>query len=241
MRAADALQLPFVDLLYGDLSPIATKTRFGVAFVAMTLGYAVVTALVLLAWILDRPRLLLAGLRRRRSASRPGCRCPATRASSRTPRSSPGSPTGSTSLRRCSGSAVSSHSPRASGRWPRSCGAARSSASRGSRPCSSRFSSWPAPISRSRACRPCPISGRRTYGQALLVKLAIVCVALGWGAVHHFFVRPRLERGERAAWPAAEPDRREHRRDPRPARRGGARQRAAACRANPSRRGRDAR
>ena len=38
MRAADALQVPFVDLLYGDLSPLATKTRFGVAFVAMTLG-----------------------------------------------------------------------------------------------------------------------------------------------------------------------------------------------------------
>ena len=58
MRAADALQVPFVDLLYGDLSPLATKTRFGVAFVAMTLGFAIVTALVLLAWILDRPRLL---------------------------------------------------------------------------------------------------------------------------------------------------------------------------------------
>ena len=58
MRAADALQLPFVDLLYGDLSPIATKTRFGVAFVAMTLGYALVTALVFLSWLLDRPRLL---------------------------------------------------------------------------------------------------------------------------------------------------------------------------------------
>ena len=35
-----------------------------------------------------------------------------------------------------------------------------------------------------------------TYGQALLVKLAIVCVALGWGAVHHFVVRPRLERDD---------------------------------------------
>ena len=58
MRAADALQVPFVDLLYGDLSPLATKTRFGAAFIAMTLGYAIVTALVLLAWILDRPGLL---------------------------------------------------------------------------------------------------------------------------------------------------------------------------------------
>ena len=42
MRAANALQVPFVDLLYGDLSPFATKTRFGIAFVAMTLGFGVV-------------------------------------------------------------------------------------------------------------------------------------------------------------------------------------------------------
>ena len=84
MRASDALRVPFVDLLYGDLSPLATKTRFGVAFVAMTLGYAVVTALVLLAWILDRPAATLAGVPRRASASRPGSRCRGIRASSRT-------------------------------------------------------------------------------------------------------------------------------------------------------------
>jgi putative copper export protein len=34
------------------------------------------------------------------------------------------------------------------------------------------------------------------YGRLLLVKSAIVGVALSWGAVHHFFVRPRLEAGE---------------------------------------------
>jgi copper transport protein len=34
------------------------------------------------------------------------------------------------------------------------------------------------------------------YGRTLLVKLAIVCLALAWGAVHHFFVRPRVERGD---------------------------------------------
>src|SRR5262249_4423027 len=45
LRAEDALQLPFVDLMYGDLSPFANKTRFGVAFVAMTLGFALVAAL----------------------------------------------------------------------------------------------------------------------------------------------------------------------------------------------------
>jgi putative copper export protein len=28
------------------------------------------------------------------------------------------------------------------------------------------------------------------------VKLALVCVALSWGAVHHFVARPALERGD---------------------------------------------
>jgi copper transport protein len=58
MRAEDALQLPFERLLYGDLSPLATETRFGQAFVAMTLGYALVAALVFLAWLTDRTALL---------------------------------------------------------------------------------------------------------------------------------------------------------------------------------------
>jgi copper transport protein len=53
MRAEDALQLPFGRLLYGDLEPLA-KSRFGDAFVAMTLGFALVAALVFLAWLTDR-------------------------------------------------------------------------------------------------------------------------------------------------------------------------------------------
>jgi putative copper export protein len=32
------------------------------------------------------------------------------------------------------------------------------------------------------------------YGQVLLVKLSLVAVALGWGAVHHFVAVPRIER-----------------------------------------------
>ena len=58
LRAEDALQLPFGDFLYGDLSPIAGGSRFGTAFVAMTLGFALVAALVCLAWLLDRRVLL---------------------------------------------------------------------------------------------------------------------------------------------------------------------------------------
>jgi len=58
LRAEDALQLPFGRLLYGDLSPIATGTRFGVAFIAMTLGFALVSALLFLSWLTDRRTLL---------------------------------------------------------------------------------------------------------------------------------------------------------------------------------------
>jgi copper transport protein len=57
LRAEDALQLPFGRLLYGDLSPIA-HTRFGTAFIAMTLGFALVSALLFLAWLTDRSGFL---------------------------------------------------------------------------------------------------------------------------------------------------------------------------------------
>ncbi|HEX6700369.1 MAG TPA: copper resistance protein CopC [Gaiellaceae bacterium] len=58
LRAEDALQLPFGQLLYGDLSPIAGGTRFGTAFIAMTLGFALVSAFLYLAWLTERTILL---------------------------------------------------------------------------------------------------------------------------------------------------------------------------------------
>ncbi len=58
LRAEDALQLPFGRFLYGDLSPMAA-TRFGLAFVTMTLVFALVLALVYLAWLLDRVDVLV--------------------------------------------------------------------------------------------------------------------------------------------------------------------------------------
>jgi copper transport protein len=57
LRAEDALQLPFGRLMYGDLTPIA-KTRFGTAFIVMTLGFALVTGLLFMAWLTDREVLL---------------------------------------------------------------------------------------------------------------------------------------------------------------------------------------
>ena len=62
LRAEDALQLPFAKLLYGDLTPIANGTRFGAAFIAMTLGYALATALLFLGWLTDRREPLWAAL-----------------------------------------------------------------------------------------------------------------------------------------------------------------------------------
>jgi len=58
LRAEDALQLPFGRFLYGDLSPISGGTRFGAAFITMELGFALVAALLFLAWLTDLRVLL---------------------------------------------------------------------------------------------------------------------------------------------------------------------------------------
>jgi copper transport protein len=58
LRAEGALQLPFGRLLYADLSPIAAGTRLGGAFMAMTMGFVLVSILVYFAWLLDRVVLL---------------------------------------------------------------------------------------------------------------------------------------------------------------------------------------
>jgi copper transport protein len=62
LRAEDALQLPLTGFLYGDLTPLADGTRFGKAFVAMTLGFAAVAALLFLAWLTERRFLLWGAL-----------------------------------------------------------------------------------------------------------------------------------------------------------------------------------
>ncbi len=60
LRGEDALQLPFGRFFYSDLSPLAGGTRFGKAFVAMELGFALILALVFLAWLTERRALLWA-------------------------------------------------------------------------------------------------------------------------------------------------------------------------------------
>jgi copper transport protein len=62
LRCEDVLQLPFATYIYGDLTPIAQGTRFGEAFIVMTLGFALVSALVYLAWLAERALLLVPAL-----------------------------------------------------------------------------------------------------------------------------------------------------------------------------------
>jgi copper transport protein len=195
MRASDALQVPFVELLYGDLSPLATKTRFGAAFVAMTLGYAIVTALVLLAWILDRPRLLwpalLIGLGFASGLSLSGHQGVEPNATFLTELADwlhlvaailwVG---GLVGLAACV--------------WPLAPALRRTAFLNFSRIATVLVAVLVLAGTYLSISRLPTVSDLWTthYGHALLVKLAIVGVALSWGAVHHFFVRPRLERGE---------------------------------------------
>jgi copper transport protein len=193
MRAEDALQLPVVDLLYGDLSPIATKTRFGAAFIAMTLGFAVVTALVLLAWIFDRPALLwpafAIGLGFATGLSLSGHQGVEPNATVLTGLADWLHLTaallwvgGLVALAACV--------------WPLAPSLRRPAFLGFSRIATVLVALLIAAgvyLSISRLPSMADL-WETAYGRTLLVKLGVVVVALGWGACHHFVVRPRIER-----------------------------------------------
>jgi copper transport protein len=190
LRAEDALQLPFERLLYGDLSPIAGGTRFGQAFIAMELGFAFVTAFLYLAWLTDRTWLLWPAL--------------------------------VLGVGFASGLSLSGHAATTSRLaeladwvhlvaatlwvgglvqllavvWP-AAPQLRTGAFL-------RFSRYATVLVAALLAAGIYLSVLRlprladlweaSYGQILLVKLALVAAALAWGGVHHFLVRPRLER-----------------------------------------------
>ncbi len=195
MRADDALQLPFADLLYGDLSPIATKTRFGIAFIVMTLAYAFVTALVFLAWILDRPTILwpafVTGLGFAAGLSLSGHQ---------------GVEPNSTDLTALAdwlhlvaatlwvGGLVAL----AMCVWPLAPALRRSAFLGFSRIATVLVGVLLVAGTYLSIARLPTFSDlwTTTYGKTLVVKLVIVGAALAWGAAHHFLVRPRLERDD---------------------------------------------
>jgi copper transport protein len=194
LRAEDALQLPFGRLLYGDLSPIAGGTRFGTAFIAMTLGFALVSALLYLAWLTDRDVLLwpafLLGLGFASGLSLSG-HSAVDAGSSWLSQLADWVHLGAALL--WLGGLVQLVAVV----WPAAPELRREAFLRFSRVASVLVALLVSAgvylsVLRLPHVRDLWEAG---YGRVLLVKLGLVCVALGWGALHHFVARPALERG----------------------------------------------
>lgn len=194
LRAEDALQLPFGRLLYGDLSPIASGTRFGLAFIAMTLGYAVVAALLFLGWLTDRVAplwaALLAALGFASGLSLSGHSGAARAASWLSVLADWVHLTAATiwlgglvTLAVCL--------------WPAAPELRRLSFVRFSRLAGVLVALLVTAGVYLSVLRLPEVSDlwSASYGRILLVKLGLVSLALSWGAVHHFLVRPRVEAG----------------------------------------------
>jgi copper transport protein len=194
LRAEGALQLPFGRMLYGDLSPIAGGTRFGTAFIAMTLGYALVAALVFLAWLTDREVLLwpafLLALGFASGLSLSGHSATDAGSSWKTELAD-WVHLGAASLW------VGGLVQLALVVWPAAPELRRAAFLRFSQVATVLIAvviSAGAYLSIVRLPHVSDLWSEG-YGQVLLVKLGLVSLALGWGALHHFIARPALERG----------------------------------------------
>lgn len=195
LRADAALQLPFERFLYADLSPFAGGTRFGIAWVWMTLGCALVGCLLTLAW-----------LRGSRAPLWPALAGALALASG-------------FSLSGHSASEPNSSALSVAADWVH---IAAASVWIGGL-VSLALIGWRLEVfDRNRAflrfsrlatllvgvvlaagvylgllrLESSSDLWSTTYGRVLVVKIALVGLALAWGAAHHFLVRPRLERGQ---------------------------------------------
>ena len=192
LRAEDALQLPLGRLLYGDLSPIAGGTRFGTAFIAMTLGFALAAALLFLAWLTERSFLLwpafLIGLGFASGLSLSG-HSAVDAGSSRWSELADWVHLSAAML--WAGGLVQL----AFCVWPLAPGLRREAFLRFSRVATVLIALIVGAGVYLSVLRLPQLSDLWSagYGQVLLVKLALVCVALAWGGFHHFVARPALE------------------------------------------------
>jgi copper transport protein len=193
LRCEDVLQLPFGKYLYGDLSPISEGTRYGKAFVAMTLGFALVAAFVYLAWLLERtvllvPAFLLAvGFAAGLSLSGHDAVDPGS-----SWKSELADWVHLVAVSLWIGGLVAL----VLAVWPAAPGLRRRVFVRFSRLATGLVALALAAGTYLAIVRLPAFHDlwRAGYGQVLLVKLALVSLALAWGAVHHFFVRPALAR-----------------------------------------------
>lgn len=193
LRASDALQLPFERLIYGDLSPLAQGTRFGVAFIVMTLGFSVVAAFLFLAWLTERIVLLwpafALSLALCSGLSLSGHSAVDTGA---TWRSALADYVHLSAACLWLGGLVQL----ALVVWPTAAelrGAAFLRFSRFATVLIAMLVGAGVYLAYLRLPQPSDL-WQEPYGQVLLVKLALVALALSWGGVHHVFVRPRLMR-----------------------------------------------
>ncbi len=191
LRAEDALQLPLTAFLYGDLSPVANETRFGKAFIAMTLGFALVAALLFLAWLTERRWLLWPALALSLGLAS-GLSLSGHQADDRGWLSSFADWVHLTAGTLWLGGLAML----ALVVWP--------TARELRRQAFLRFSQLAGGLVALLVGAGVYLGIRRLpaladlwetgYGQTLLVKLGLVSLALAWGAFHHFVVRPRLDR-----------------------------------------------
>jgi copper transport protein len=193
LRAEDALQLPFGDFLYGDLSPLSNGTRFGVAFITMELGFAGVAALLYLAWLTDRRELLwpafVLGLVFASGLSLSG-HSAADAGHSWLSELADWVHLSAATLW------VGGLVQLAAVVWPAAPELRRTAFLRFSRLATVLIAlllvaGTYLSILRLPHVRDLWATG---YGHVLLVKLALVALALGWGAVHHFVAAPRIQR-----------------------------------------------
>jgi len=195
LRASNALQLPISELPYGDLQPFAEKTRFGIAFLVMTLGVGIIAALLLLAWIFDRlelrwPALVLA------LALVSGLSLSGHQATE--PNSTFLSEAADWVHLVAACIWVGGVATLAFLVWPIAPGLRRIAFLGFARLAAVLVAAMVIPGAYLALVRLPAVSDlwETQYGRFLLLKSALVGIALTWGAVHHFFVRPRLEEGD---------------------------------------------
>jgi copper transport protein len=196
IRSANALQVSGVDLLYADLSPFAESTRFGNAFLVTTFGYGICLTILVLAWVLDRPEL----------------RWPAFLLALALVWSYPLSGHQATEPNASVVGQVADWVHLVAAMlwaggvltlaivvWPLAPDLRRAAFLRFSRIAVALVAVLVAAGTVVAIERLPHLSDlwETSYGQTLLVKVGLVGVALAWGGLHHTFVRPRLERGER--------------------------------------------
>jgi copper transport protein len=195
LKAENALRLSFVDLIYSDLSPFAEKTRFGIAFLVMMVGFGAVAGLAILAWVFDRPLLLWPALVLAVVLAS-GYSLSGHQATE---------PNSFWATELADWAHLVAASIWAGGVitlaaviWPLAPAARRAAFLGFSRIAVVLVGVLVLAGTYLAVVRLPDVADLWTtsYGQVLLLKLGIVCVALAWGGAHHMLVRPRLERGE---------------------------------------------